>query len=246
MQQEAQLCIYCGIRPAIENEHVIGNVFYIQRPEKAITVPSCSPCNSGRGDGGMRNLPLDEEYMRTLLCMAEGCENHPVVVALMEGKIARKFRRRNRDGLRQRLLRNIQHTERMNTSGVFQPYSSPFIRPEFPRFQRVLRKITKGLYYHFLEVSLPSDYQVLVNPTIKPHDLPILIEKLEAKGKTSQFQVADEYEVFKFIFRVGTDSRTEWLMCFYNWAVFHSWTLPKNEIAHGETGMPMIHTSEII
>lgn len=107
MQQETQLCIYCGIRPAIENEHVIGNVFYIQRPKKAITVPSCSACNRGRGDGGVRDLHLDEEYMRTILCMAEGCENHPVVIALLEGNIARSFRRRHR-GLRQRLVRGIQ------------------------------------------------------------------------------------------------------------------------------------------
>jgi hypothetical protein len=57
----------------IENEHVIGNVFYIQRPKKAITVPSCSACNRGRGDGGVCDLHLDEEYMRTILCMAEGC-----------------------------------------------------------------------------------------------------------------------------------------------------------------------------
>jgi len=245
MQQEAQLCIYCGIRPAIENEHVIGNVFYIQRPKKAITVPSCSACNRGRGDGGMRDLHLDEEYMRTILCMAEGCENHPVVIALLEGNIARSFRRRHR-GLRQRVLRSIRQTERLSASGVFQPYSSPFVRPDFSRFQRVLRKITKGLYYHVLEKALPSDYQVLVNPAIKPREVPILIEKLQAKGDPSEFQAADEYDVFKFMFRIVSDSRTEWLMRFYDWAVFHSWTLPRNETAPGDTGMPMIHTSEII
>jgi hypothetical protein len=185
MQQEKQLCIYCGIRPAIENEHVIGNVFYIQRPKKAITVPSCSACSRGRGDGGVCDLHLDEEYMRTILCMAEGCANHPVVIALLEGNIARSFRRRHR-GLRQRLLRSIQRTERMSTDGVFQPYSSPFVRPDFSRFQRVLRKITKGLYYHIRENPLPSDYQVLVNPVIKPREVPILIEKLQAKGDPSE------------------------------------------------------------
>jgi hypothetical protein len=245
MQQEKQLCIYCGIRPAIENEHVIGNVFYIQRPKKAITVPSCSGCNRGRGDGGVCDLHLDEEYMRTILCMAEGCANHPVVIALLEGNIARSFRRRHR-GLRQRLLRSIQRTERMSTDGVFQPYSSPFVLPDFSRFQRVLRKITKGLYCHIRENRLPSDYQVLVNPVTKPREVPILIETLQAKGDPAEFQTADEYAVFKFMCGIGNDSRTEWLMRFYDWAVFHSWTLPRNETATGDTGMPMILTSEIM
>jgi hypothetical protein len=245
MQREKQLCIYCGIRPAVENEHVIGKVFYIQRPKKAITVPSCSACNRGRGDGGTQDLHLDEEYMRTILCMTEGCSNHPVAVALLETNIARSFRRRNR-GLRQRLLKSIQRTERWSTGGVFQPYSSPFIRPDFSRFQRVLRKITKGLFYHVLDKPLPTDYQVLVNPFIKPHEVPVLVEKLRAKGDPSEYQTADEYDVFKFMVRTGNDSRTEWLLRFYDWAVFHSWTLPRNETAPGDTGMPIIRTLEIV
>jgi len=176
----------------------------------------------------MRDLHLDEEYMRTILCMTEGCSNHPVVIELLEGNIARSFRRRHR-GLRRNLLRSIQHTERLSTGGVFQPYSSPFIRPDFSRFQRVLRKVTKGLYYHILEKPLSSDCRVLVNPTIKPREVPVLIEKLQAKGNRLEFQAADEYDVFKFMFRIGNDSRTEWLMRVYDWAVFHSWTLPSNE-----------------
>ena len=240
-----QLCIYCGIQPAIENEHVIGNVFYSKRPMRAITIPSCTACNRGRGDGGIRDLHLDEEYMRTILCMTEGCGNHPVVIALLAGSISRSFRRRHR-GLHRSLLRCIQHAERLSVGGVSQPYSSPFIRPDFARFQRVLRKITKGLYYHVLEKPLSSEYRVLVNPTIKPREVPVLIEKLQANGGTSEFQAADEYDVFKFMFRTGNDSRTEWLMRYYDWAVFHSWTLPSSETTYGDTGMPIIHTSEIV
>ena len=244
MEREKQLCVYCGIRPGIENEHAIGNVFYVQRPTKAITVPSCAACNRGRGDGGVRDLHLDEEYMRTVLCMTEGCGNHPVVIALMEGGVARSFRRRHR-GLLRSLSRRIQYTERLSTGGVFQPYSSPFIRPDFSRFQRVLRKITKGLYYHALGKPLPSDCRVLVNPTIRAREVSALIQKLQAEDGASGFRAADEHDVFKFMFRIGDDLRTEWLMRFYGWAVFHSWTLPSNETGPGDSGMPVFHTLEI-
>jgi hypothetical protein len=183
--------------------------------------------------------------MRTILCMTEGCSNHPVVISLLEGNIARSFRRRHR-GLHKSLSRSIRQTERLSTGGVFQPYASPFIRPDFSRFQRVLRKITKGLCYHVLEKPLPSDYQILVNPTIKPREVPVVIEKLHANGDPSEFQTADEHDVFKFMVRTGKDSRTEWLMRFYDWAVFHSWTLPRNETTSGDTGMPIMYTLEII
>jgi len=73
----------------------------------------------------MRDLHLDEEYMRTILCMTEGCSNHPVVIELLEGNIARSFRRRHR-GLRRNLLRSIQHTERLSTGGVIPLYPPRF------------------------------------------------------------------------------------------------------------------------
>jgi hypothetical protein len=160
-----QLCVYCGIRPATDNEHVVAKVFYFKSSKEGITVPSCAHCNRGPGDRGTRDLHLDEEYMRTCLCVAEGAKDHPVVDALLTANIARSFRRRP-GGLRRYLLKGTRLTERKGTDGIFQPYSSPFFRPDFSRFQRVLRKITKGLYYRVANTPLPTDYTVLVNPTI--------------------------------------------------------------------------------
>jgi hypothetical protein len=118
-RKEMPLCIYCGVRRGKENEHVISKGFYSSPPKKAITVPSCGNCNRGRGDGRLRPLSLDEEYMRTVLCMTEGAANHPVVNALLEGSITRSFRRRPR-GLRSHLVRGTRYTERKGTDSLFQ------------------------------------------------------------------------------------------------------------------------------
>ena len=211
-------------------------------PKYAITVPSCSRCNRGRGDGGARDLHLDEEYMRTILCLAEGPQDHPVVNALLTGKVARSFRRRS-GGLRGNVVKATGFTER-GKDGVFEAYSSPFIRPDFSRFQRVLRKITKGLYYRVTNKALPDDYVVLANPTVRPREVATLMESLRSDGAL-EFQPADEYEVFKFMSALKGDARTEWLMQFYKWAVFHTWTLPKSEVTPGDTGMPKIFAFEI-
>src|SRR6266849_6567270 len=200
-----QLCVYCGIRLAIENEHVIGKVFYVRPPKHGITVPSCAACNRGRGDGGTRDLHLDEEYMRNVLCLAQGTQDHPVVDALLTGRVTRSFRRRS-GKLRASVLKTIRFTERRGKDGLFEPYSSPFIRPDFSRFQRVLRKITRGLYYRVANKPLPGDYVVLANPAVRPHELPTMT-KLRATG-SSEFQPADEYGVFKFMSAVEKDART--------------------------------------
>jgi hypothetical protein len=135
-------------------------------------------------------------------------------------------------------------TERRGKDDLFEPYSSPFIRPDFSRFQRVLRKITRGLYYWVANKPLPGDSVVLANPVARQDELPLITDKLRSNGSL-EFQPADEYEVFKFMSDLKNDSRTEWLMQFYNWAVFHTWTLPKNEVTPGDTGMPTTFTFEV-
>jgi hypothetical protein len=238
-----KMCIYCGIRPATENEHVIGKVFYRHPPKQGITVPSCPACNRGRGDGGARGLHLDEEYMRTILCLAEGSQDHPVVDALLTDKIGRGLRRRRFGGLRASILRTVGFTERKGEGGLYEPYSRPISRPDFSRFQRVLRKITKGLYYRIATKPLPDEYVVLANPVVTPRELPMMEENLRSNGSL-EFQPADEYGVFKYMSAMKEDARTEWLMQFYNFAVCHTWTLPKNEVVPGDTGMPT--TSDIL
>jgi hypothetical protein len=104
-------------------------------------------------------------------------------------------------------------------------------------------KSPKVLYYRETMKCLPADYVVLVNPLVRPDEFPVLLEKL--RSNDSELQSADEFEVFKFIYKLKDGSRTEWLMQFYNWAAFLTWTLPQNEIAFGDTGMPKILTSEI-
>jgi predicted RNA methylase len=137
------------------------------------------------------------------------------------------------------LLRSIAYTERRGKEDIFEPYTSPFIRPDFSRFQRVLRKITKVLYYRIANSRLPDEYVVLVNPVVRPDELPRMVDRLRS-DEFSELQPADEYEVFKFMPVMKGESRTEWLMQFYNWAVFHTWTLPTCDVMPGDTGMPPI------
>jgi hypothetical protein len=147
-------------------------------------------------------------------------------------------------GLRRNVIKMMGFTERRGKDGLFEAYSSPFIRPDFSRFQRALRKITKGFYYQVASKPLPGDHIVLANPAVRPGEVPMMMDKLRSSGSL-EFQPADEHGVFKFMSALNEDSRTEWLMQFYNWAVFHTWSLPKNEVIAGETGMPTMLTFEI-
>jgi hypothetical protein len=244
MKTNPKMCAYCGQRPAEDNEHVVGQVFYINSPKIGVTVPSCADCNRGRGDGGIRDLHLDEEYMRNVLCIAEGTQFHPVATVLSKTKVVRSFRRSV--GLAKSVLKATGFTELKTEGGLFEPYSSRVFYPEWPRIQRVLRKITKGLYYWSRDERLSDDYFVLVNPMVRPEEVPLLMDRLDAIGAFGP-ETLDEYGVFKFM--LGAEktnaARTQWLIRFYDWAVFHTWTLPKAEVAEGETGLPSTRYLEI-
>jgi hypothetical protein len=239
-----KMCAYCGVRPASDDEHVVARAFYVNVPKHAATVPSCSDCNQRRGDGGPRNLPLDEEYVRNVLCMSEGGQRHPVAEELFNGTVLRSFK--NSPKLTASVLRASRFTELGTEEGVFEPYSSPIFYPEVPRLQRVLRKITKGLYYWIAQKRLPDDYSILANPMVRPDELPAIEDRLEALGILGP-ALEDEYGVFRFTvaMKKGEIARSHWLMQFYDWAVFHTWTLPKAEVAPGDTGMPPVLALEV-
>jgi hypothetical protein len=230
------LCIYCGQRPATDKEHVVAKVFYITPPKVGVTVPSCVECNRKRGDEGDRDIHLDEEYMRNVLCIAKGTQDHPIATKLSETKVLRSFRRSV--GLTKMIHRATRLTPFKSEGGIFEPYSSPYFFPDWARIQRVLRKITKGLYFWSTDTRLPDEYAILVNPAVRPEELPGLIDQLKNIGEFGP-RPLDEYDVFRFMVAAekGETARLHWLMTFYDWAVFHTWTLPQEEVTPGDTGL---------
>jgi hypothetical protein len=118
--------------------------------------------------------------MRNALCITEGTQDHPVAAELGRGKVVRSFRRSL--GLAANVLRASAFTEFKSEKGLFEPYTSPFFFVDFQRVQRVLRKITKGLYCWCSEKRLPDNYVVLANPMVRPDEVPALMDKLDAIG----------------------------------------------------------------
>jgi hypothetical protein len=88
------MCIYCGLRPASENEHIVGKVFYVDPPRVGITVPSCPDCNRKRS-----KFFRDSSSFQVVLPGESGCKCNtaPLSAAWHEmhrawpGRLARKM-----------------------------------------------------------------------------------------------------------------------------------------------------------
>src|SRR5689334_9733821 len=87
-----QVCVYCQQRAADTVEHVVARCFFGSVPPKrAVKVPACRECNSGRGDGGIRPMTMDEEYVRTVLALEHRSSDHPVAMQLLSSEIPRSY-----------------------------------------------------------------------------------------------------------------------------------------------------------
>jgi len=91
---KALTCVYCHLRQATTREHVIARGFFDAQPDHNVTVPTCVECNSGTRDGVDRPMSVDEEYVRTVLCLHAGAYGHEAADALVWDKIQRSFKRR--------------------------------------------------------------------------------------------------------------------------------------------------------
>src|SRR5688572_13291308 len=88
-----QMCVYCGVRPAVKQDHVIGRVFWesAKRPKKMITVPSCNECDNGTGDGGPYGMNIDENYLRDVVCLRHDAASHPTAKNLVGDNVLRSL-----------------------------------------------------------------------------------------------------------------------------------------------------------
>ena len=129
-----------------------------------ITVPVCEDCNRGTGDGVDRPMSMDEEYMRTVLTMTEASERHPVAVKVFEDAVSPSFTRRPKMGTS--IINTTKVFRAVTKSGLSLPYSRLAFQIDLDRFERVLRKMAKGMFYAFTKCPVPIDASFKITPRL--------------------------------------------------------------------------------
>jgi len=120
-------CVYCGAS-ATTRDHVPPKcLLETPYPNNLSVVPSCGPCNNA--------FSLDEQYFLTIMA---NISNIPTLVSKVEegGIVDRTLTRAPR--LDDRLIEALDINEEDGRV---------FIRPEIERINRVIRKISQGLFF---------------------------------------------------------------------------------------------------
>lgn len=99
----------------------------------------------------------DEAYVRDRICMHEGVDEHPDAKQLLADQVLRNFNRKESDRERKALIGSMEPATMPLAPDVYLTgvWSFQF---EMVRFERVIRKIVKGLYAYHFRRRMPGRY----------------------------------------------------------------------------------------
>lgn len=149
-KQRLEVCVYCAKNPGVTDDHVPPKSFFPQpRPSNLITVPACNKCNSGAGK--------DEDYFLATFMFSEAGITD-AGKTLWRQRLHRMFSKNL--GLRRKIASGISH-RRVATPGGIYLGRRMAIQFDERRFDRVVQKIVRGLYYFEYGETLPADTKVM-------------------------------------------------------------------------------------
>lgn len=142
-------CCYCH-KPATTKDHIPPrNIFPKPRPNNLITVPSCKTCNE--------DPSLDDEYFGFIITAASA--GHSQAEELFKKKVRKKTK--SHPALVKSLLDDM--SRRDIYKGNIYLGTQNELKIDGKRFNPIMIRITKGLYWHHFRKPLPVDHKIRVS-----------------------------------------------------------------------------------
>ena len=142
-------CAYCGSK-AETDDHVPPKSFFPKpRPSNLVTVPSCKCCNEGAGK--------DEEFFLATF-MFSGAGVSSVGQQLWKEKLHRMYEKN--PGLRRKIAEHLSYKDVYTPAGLYLGKHMT-IKTDEARFERVVNKIVRGLYFYEYDEPLGIDTQLM-------------------------------------------------------------------------------------
>jgi hypothetical protein len=229
MKPKRKRCYYCGA-PAQSSEHVPPKMLFPDpKPSDLITVPSCTSHN--------QLYTRDDEYFGLMIASFSA---HNPTAKEVASRLATKKVLHGKPALLHQIMSNTVWVNCFSPGGILlTPRPEPGFRYDRERFQRVVDKIVRGLFFHEKKRPLGADYEVkdfqMFGRLREPSD--------DTKALISSLPL---HEVGNGIFgyRVGSaeedDNVTLWFLMFYYAMLVVTMTAPtpKSEAIGEEQSQP--------
>ena len=164
-------CGYCGAAATTRDHVPTKKLFPVPRPGNLITIPCCTRCNN--------ELSLEEEYLIHVLLSHR--EADTPVARVLRDQLFDRERTARRKRMARRMLAAMYQTPVTTPAGLYLGHASA-LHIDRKGFDRVVEKITRGLYFATFSERVPSEQ--IAQVTLSP--LPEVFEDVAMK------QIIDE------------------------------------------------------
>ena len=216
-------CAYCGRSPSKkknrQRDHVPPRCLFRRPfPDDLVTAPACSDCHKGTN--------LDDEYLRIVLTIREDVAGHP------EADLERTHRAL--EGPSRSLARSLARLSEQipvtSPGGIH--HLAAIYQVDRPRLERVISRITMGLFYNAQRCRLPEAYVVRAWTEPEWEKLTPRLRRLLA-GKLFDrpaMEIGKGRRVFEFraAFDTKDPSISAWLFMIYGVVEFFSFTVRRD------------------
>lgn len=189
-------CIFCGSLHDLTSEHIPPkSIFPAPRPANLITVPACKTCNQG--------FQKDEEYFRLAISCLCGDST--------------KFQNLILDNV----TRQLTHQPKLATTMQRDLFPIKIdgevlygISSHNLRFDHIMQKIIKGLYFHEQGRRLPSNQHLTWNFMDAKYMRTMGLATIQALQGSTAKDIASG--VFQYTVRFSKNGNSFWILNFYN------------------------------
>ena len=222
------LCVYCGKVKPLTRDHVPPkNIFPKPRPSNLITVPSCEDCHSGNSQ-----ISLDDEYFRLMLTLRDDVADHEDVKKTLP-TVMRSLTKPKKTGFKNALLQAMHKVDIRTPAGLYLGKKGAY-DVNLERLDRVVARITKGLFYREISTHLPKNYEVAAYSEsglrdVSPADIAQLQKDIVQPLMTQKPKIiGNNVFSYRVLFTEEDPNVSAWLLLFYEKVAFICITLPSS------------------
>jgi hypothetical protein len=214
------VCVYCGRKALLTVDHIPPKALYPSGLwSQLLKIPSCLVCNGGASK--------DDEYLRTIIGLSAKGERDEILKPVSDAAV-RSLVRPEATGFRASILNGITEMFVSGTEGIFRPALVGSV--DLKRFDRVVARIIKGVFFFERGFPLPANYRVVNYSTDGLKKVPLRLG-LQLKGFIEDVIVGEPKHIggpqFVYWSHYNPDdlNQSKWILVLHRHHFFIGWTV---------------------
>lgn len=219
-KEKLGLCVYCGWEGIVTKDHIPPKALYPKSAHSSLLkISSCPTCNNGASK--------DDEYLRTMIALSTKGERTASLDTLSAAAV-RSLVRPEAVHFRESMLRDLRETFTPGPAGVLVPVLLGNV--DLTRFDKVIARIIKGIFFAERGTRLPSDHKVVSYSTAGLTRIPVavgrqlqaLVEPLLARDPKS---IGGLEFIYWSDYNPADMNQSSWILLIHRYHSFIGWTV---------------------